>query len=135
MEGYLWPRLDAKADTLTSQRLFSLCFGKKLGKIMEKYSDSSTMMTRGVKFIIISHNFFPKTPRRQWFQIVPRRGINVPGCGTFVPGRGNARKAVPFGRLLAVSVGSHFVKNPPVSVCFYMLFARLPTLNEFAYTE
>ena len=62
---------------------------------MEKYSDSSTMMTREVKFIIISHNFFPKTPRRQWLQIVPRRGINVPGyginvpgCGTFVPGRG-----------------------------------------------
>ena len=50
--------------------------------------------------------------------IIPRRGINVPGRGTFVPGRGNARKAVPFGRLLAVSVGSHFVKNPPVPVCF-----------------
>ena len=73
---------------------------------MDNDFDSSTTTTRGVKLIIISHNFFPKTPRRQCFQIIPRcginvpgRGINVPGCGTFVPGRGtnvpsrgNARK-------------------------------------------
>ena len=105
---------------------------------MDDYSDSSTTVTREVKSIIISHNFFHKTPRRQCFQIVPRRGINVPGCGinvpgcgTFVPGRGtnvpsrgNARKVpLSVGCWPFLGVGSLFVKKPHVSVCFYMVFA------------